>query len=112
MHSKVIPNRQPENLNEEDRENDANYEGLEDSKDIDTYLTNDGGLLNVNGTGPSNSPRKTRNATTVFQEGNFRCPAHDRLAQREDAVESQMAYIDQRLQLEPRSLGSAHRPPQ
>lgn len=38
MHSVVIPNWEPKNLNEEGHDDDPYYEGLEDSKDITTAI--------------------------------------------------------------------------
>ena len=41
-HDAVIPNGDPENLNEESRDRDLDYEGTGNSEDIETSLTKDG----------------------------------------------------------------------
>lgn len=51
------------------RDNDPDYEGLEDSEDIETSLTKDWGLPTMNEVGPSNLLPKTRNGPVVSQEG-------------------------------------------
>ena len=47
-HDAVIPNGDPENLNEESRDCDPDYEGADDSEDIETSLTKNGELPAVN----------------------------------------------------------------
>lgn len=70
MHPEGIPNVEPENINEESRDNDPQYEGLEDSEDIETSLRYDGGFSAMNEVDLSNLQPKTRTVHVASQEGN------------------------------------------
>ena len=85
----IIPNGEPENLHEGSHDCDADYEGIDNSEDIETSLTKDMGLPTVNDAGPSDPSPKTRDAPVASQEGNSRRSAHDRLGQRENVTECQ-----------------------
>ena len=65
MHNTVIPNGEPENVNEESREHDLDSEGLDNSEDIETSVTKDGGLPAVNEVGPSDPSLKTKNTCNL-----------------------------------------------
>ena len=88
-HDAVIPDGDPENLNEESRDRDPDYEGADDSEDIETSLTKDGELLIVNEAGPLDPSPNMGNAPAASQVGSSRHSAQDRLGQRENVSESQ-----------------------
>ena len=88
-HNTAIPNGDPENLNEESRDRDPDYEGSGNSEGIETSLTKDRGLPAVFEAGPSNPLPRVGDAPTASQEGISRCSALDRLGQRENVAESQ-----------------------
>ena len=58
----VIPNGDPENLNEESRDRDPDYEGTGESEDIEISLTKDGEPPAVFEAGPSNPLPRTGDA--------------------------------------------------
>ena len=89
MHDKIISNGESEKHNEENRNCDSNYEGFENSEDIETSLIKDGELPTVNEAGPFDSSPTTRHARATSQVGNSRRSTHDRLGQKENVAESQ-----------------------
>ena len=88
-HNTMTTNGDLENLNEEIRDRDPDYEGTRDSEDIETSLTKDGEHPAVFEAGPSNPLPRTGDAPAASQEGNSRRSALDRLGQRENVAESQ-----------------------
>ena len=76
-HNAVIPDGDPENLNEESRDRDPDYEGADDSEDVETSVTKDGELPAVNEAGPSDPSPKTGNAHAASQAGSSRRSARD-----------------------------------
>lgn len=59
------------------RNYDTDYEGLENSEDIETSLTKDRRFFAVNEASPSNPSPKTMDAHAASQEGNSRRSTHD-----------------------------------
>ena len=88
-HDTITLNRDPENLNEESRDRDPDYEGTGDPEGIETSLTKDGEPPAVFEAGPSNPLPRKGDAPAASQEGNSRRSAFDRLGQRENVTESQ-----------------------